>query len=104
MLIIILYLETLEGRDMSKAIGIKINVGPGLCTQEEVDDFLQEATCELDVEIGLDQDANPLTAKHYDYITGNIYFHFNSSIPKVLLERFFEEDEILPELEKEEER
>jgi hypothetical protein len=84
---------------MSKrAVGIRLNVGPGLCTQECVGMFLKKASCELEGIGGVNTDVNPLVAKHYDYITGDIYFHFQLPIQKYLLEEVFGEDEIIPEL------
>lgn len=82
-----------------KASGVKFYIGENLCIEEDVEDFLRDASCSLEGVDGIDCISNPLIAKYYDYITGYIYFHFKSPVFKYLLEGFFHEDEILPELE-----
>ena len=81
-----------------RAVGIRMNISPGLCTEEWVEAFLEKASCELDGISGVNTDVNPLVAKYYDYITGDIYFHFVLPIQSYLLEGVFDEDEIIPEL------
>jgi hypothetical protein len=82
--------------DVQLAAGLKLHVGEHLCTEEDMEEFLEEATCTIDPPFESISPDNALIAKYYDYYTGDIYFHFSHPVDAAILEPYFDYENIIP--------
>ena len=78
------------------AIGLRMQVGEHLCDESNMDEFLTEAACSIEPPLEEVSPDNVLTAKYYDYYTGEIFFHFSAPIDAKILEPYFEYSQIIP--------
>lgn len=84
-------------KDTKLAVGIKLYIGKHLIEGTIPNEFERYVKCEVSgVDIGWD---NVLHCKYYDDIDGFIYFHFERPVQKSSLKVFFEEEEIINNLE-----
>jgi hypothetical protein len=82
--------------DVQLAAGLKLYVGEHLCTEEDMEEFLEEATCTIEPPLEAIGKSNKLKAKYYDYYTGEIFFHFKKPVNTSILEPYFEYEQIIP--------
>jgi len=82
------------------AVGIRLHIGEGIPLGKCPNEFEKQVSCSISgLDLGFD---TVLDCKYYDDMTGYIYFHFETPIKRETIEMFFDEHEIIDELEEQE--
>lgn len=83
-------------KDTKIAVGIRLYVGKHVVEDTYPGEFEKYVNCNIEgVDLGFD---NTLECRYYDDMSGYIYFHFAKPVKRIKLELFFEEEEIIDEL------
>jgi len=81
-------------------VGLKLSIPPRLCGDQDFKSFLGKITAEMEG-VNFNLPFQELECKYYEEETGDLYLHFSRPvIPGGILEEFFDNDELIYELEK----
>lgn len=83
-----------------RVAGVKLDIGTGLCGNQDYTEFLAKATLKTSKEWPLPED-NPTRAVYYNGFEGQldsgfIFFHFKEPVLESWMLEYFEPEELIP--------